>query len=886
MSIIFVILKYLAFAALTIVSMLLSYNMFSQLSSVPAESALLAVVAIAMEFLKIFSLVRGNTLWKLRLKSQAIRSWLLAVVLTMLSILASYGYNLVVVNRGIETANNSQVQLQIDANRAELEIVNQQVESLEAQIAVAVQRQQDTPYDYITAWRNITAQINELENSKSGFVQRQLELNTLYAQLQIDLANERAASRSTVTMFSLMAESFRMDPSVMMLLLLLTISVLIELGIVSSSPVIPIDKKHMKHILDEFAHNVDMKQIEAEQQIARAKRQKRIKHIYEKEHIDDPTSWPAVERRQSEQPAIPQEQPVIAEPEVKQEEWVPVLSNEDPTFFQALGSMFGKKKKIVPQVTRPASPIKATPEPHPRADEFIEPVKRVLEHAPNNASAELSADPHALDEYKKEERPDHLMEMISQIERKIAETSSVPPKLTPEEEAQKEIDRLNNGPFTAAEIEKKAKDFEVEPQSEDSEESTDEGHFHGKPVATGTSRVRVDIGTPDVPVRTIKHEVPELELELQSYPIRAKERKIVFPKPIEETAEIIVEEEEEILPQPELILEKEELQVEERKLAKPVVTEAKVEVENVESEKVPSEESNTEEKSSDTSNGRLDRVEPSGDTVEVLGKAEVPGIEEARKDAEVLKQVEESKPVRKRAPRKRVSKKVENVESKPSEIDASNTDEKSDTADELSKVEKDVSEDKTESDAGAVSVSRSTTTDEAKEAPVETEVVKDPSVEKAVEETKRPLTKLEVTEQPKTRSLPEPPKRRVATTDDASELHVGKISKPKAHHTVEEVGETRTYRFGKTTEDVKSLFIKFVNQLFAAETGADYLTDPDVAARTAAIKPGLAKVFIARLGELKGSTGVPLIQKKDDGFYYPNYTKEYIISYATKELKS
>lgn len=261
MSRLFIILKYLAFTALTAVSMLLSINMFANLSSEPQESLLLSIISLSMEFLKIFQLVKGNTLWKLQLKKQAIKAWGLAFILTVLSIFASYGYNLVIINRGIETASNSDIQLQIDSNRMEEALLGEQVDLLTEQIAGATQRQKDTPFDYITAWKQITAQINELSGTKGEFVTSQMALNKEYTRLTIALNKAKAESNVTSNMFDLMAVSFHIDVNLLMLILLLTISILIEIGIISSSPAIPIDKKHLHHLLDEFASSADFDKV-------------------------------------------------------------------------------------------------------------------------------------------------------------------------------------------------------------------------------------------------------------------------------------------------------------------------------------------------------------------------------------------------------------------------------------------------------------------------------------------------------------------------------------------------------------------------------------------------------------------------------------------------
>ena len=133
------------------------------------------------------------------------------------------------------------------------------------------------------------------------------------------------------------------------------------------------------------------------------------------------------------------------------------------------------------------------------------------------------------------------------------------------------------------------------------------------------------------------------------------------------------------------------------------------------------------------------------------------------------------------------------------------------------------------------------------------------------------------------------PQRKKATPKAApKEEEHPKIVKPVRSLSPQEVGETRSYRFGKTTPEVKEMFIKFVRAVF---NGGNAFNDPKEAAIAAGIKPGLAPVFISRLTELKGNTGLALAELREDPEtgdkqYFPNYAMEYIISYATQEMSN
>ena len=105
----FVAFKYIAFVGFTGISAILSVNMFSRLSSQPIEQFALVAVAVTLEFFKIFSIVRGNTLWRLKLRSQATRAYSMYTILAIVAVMASYGFTLTVIHRNITKIGRAHV---------------------------------------------------------------------------------------------------------------------------------------------------------------------------------------------------------------------------------------------------------------------------------------------------------------------------------------------------------------------------------------------------------------------------------------------------------------------------------------------------------------------------------------------------------------------------------------------------------------------------------------------------------------------------------------------------------------------------------------------------------------------------------------------------------
>lgn len=221
---------------------------------------MLVAVAITFEFFKIFSIVRGNTLWRLKLKFQAIRAYSLYAILALVSIMASYGFTLTVINRGIESQRVSAVSIQIEASKKAQKSYQATLDSYAELIRTNTERLKTLPPDFTSAAKSLTDSIAKIQ-AQSVIVQAQLTNEQANeAALQIQAAEAGAASTTSVSMFKLMASGLTwlipdITESSLMLALLLLISVLIEVGIISSSPSIPIDQKHLKHFLDEMSQH-------------------------------------------------------------------------------------------------------------------------------------------------------------------------------------------------------------------------------------------------------------------------------------------------------------------------------------------------------------------------------------------------------------------------------------------------------------------------------------------------------------------------------------------------------------------------------------------------------------------------------------------------------
>jgi hypothetical protein len=218
-------------------------------------------VAVAIESLKIFSLIRGNTLWSLSkersneirkrsLQSKALGAWLFYVGLAIFAVLASYGYTLTIVNRGQQAQTNSIVQIDMEKNRA---LYNTTTEDRLS--TIKEKGDLSIKYNETASWS--TKEIADLKARKDAEEAKIItmsealkQLDTEYFELKAKSAVESQETRSTSTMFGLMATSFNnMGEQRLTLIILLTISIIIELGIIVTSPELTLAPEHLHHFI-------------------------------------------------------------------------------------------------------------------------------------------------------------------------------------------------------------------------------------------------------------------------------------------------------------------------------------------------------------------------------------------------------------------------------------------------------------------------------------------------------------------------------------------------------------------------------------------------------------------------------------------------------------
>lgn len=244
--------KYGAFVLLSLSSGYLSVNMFRSLGADLFAQILLIVIAISLETVKVFALLRIEYFLSTDVKlfkdqlSHFLRSSLIIYgLLAALSVLASFGFTLVTVDRQVEVAridfavSSVEVDFEVEQKKRSLETIEVQIENLQDQM------RRINP-DFATGSTRLSEEARILDERKNALVN---EITTLLRQ-QSQATREINLSEQTNVygMFYLMGRPVGLDERQVMFILLVLISILIEVGMIYTSPTIKIREEDMHEV--------------------------------------------------------------------------------------------------------------------------------------------------------------------------------------------------------------------------------------------------------------------------------------------------------------------------------------------------------------------------------------------------------------------------------------------------------------------------------------------------------------------------------------------------------------------------------------------------------------------------------------------------------------
>jgi len=248
--------KYGAFTLLTIVSAYLSVNMFINLGSDTIGKVTLGIVAIALEAVKVFSLLRIE--YNLYMRAQIFRvegkklnlpiaSFLMYGALATLSIVASLGFTVVTVDKAVES---TRIEFSGVADDYSFEIKQKQdsLALIDSQILALQKQMTSINPDFATGSVKLSTEAQSLASKREALI---AEISVLKKQQREAVAVAVQGKQQNIYgMFFLMGQMFGgLSEKTVMYLLLGLVSLLIEIGMIYTSPTIKIRDEEVHEVV-------------------------------------------------------------------------------------------------------------------------------------------------------------------------------------------------------------------------------------------------------------------------------------------------------------------------------------------------------------------------------------------------------------------------------------------------------------------------------------------------------------------------------------------------------------------------------------------------------------------------------------------------------------
>jgi len=253
----FIAVKYSAFIIFVTISSFISINLFFSLSSDSFDKYTMLAFAVSLELLKVFILIKANTLMHLDLKSKAWQNYAIYIGSVLISIIASFGFTLGVLDRSVSSTVASKTAVILEQRTSTLETYKSMVSEFEARIGDLRNQQATTPSTYSSTLSKLDTKIQQYEQKKSDIQLKQMDIQDEMSTLKQTLAEENNQNKNTSNVFLLMAKTFQgtllewLQENTIRIILLVLISIIIEIGIVITSPSVKIDEDHLIHFLGE-----------------------------------------------------------------------------------------------------------------------------------------------------------------------------------------------------------------------------------------------------------------------------------------------------------------------------------------------------------------------------------------------------------------------------------------------------------------------------------------------------------------------------------------------------------------------------------------------------------------------------------------------------------
>lgn len=256
----------ITFIILAVLSGFLSVNMFFQLGTTPLEKGVFVLVTIALEGLKIFTIINANVNWDEGKKVKGLTRYIAYAFIAIISIVASLGYTLTTINRVNESAKVSSNSALISSyedqanyykglKKANEDTIAANVEALKTLLTeynktlptLAEQKDKDKlTAAYFANKKKLEDANTALQVKNNDYFQKQIDNETKARDLKQKDVESTTFQQTSDSMFKLIGDRIGMTEQSTMFLILIIISIDIEVGIIFTAPHPTLDIKKKK----------------------------------------------------------------------------------------------------------------------------------------------------------------------------------------------------------------------------------------------------------------------------------------------------------------------------------------------------------------------------------------------------------------------------------------------------------------------------------------------------------------------------------------------------------------------------------------------------------------------------------------------------------------
>lgn len=256
----------ITFIILAVLSGFLSVNMFFQLGTTPLEKGVFVLVTIALEGLKIFTIINANVNWDEGKKVKGLTRYIAYAFIAIISIVASLGYTLTTINRVNESAKVSSNSALISSyedqanyykglKKANEDTIAANVEALKTLLTeynktlptLVEQKDKDKlTAAYFANKKKLEDANTALQVKNNDYFQKQIDNETKARDLKQKDVESTTFQQTSDSMFKLIGDRIGMTEQSTMFLILIIISIDIEVGIIFTAPHPTLDVKKKK----------------------------------------------------------------------------------------------------------------------------------------------------------------------------------------------------------------------------------------------------------------------------------------------------------------------------------------------------------------------------------------------------------------------------------------------------------------------------------------------------------------------------------------------------------------------------------------------------------------------------------------------------------------